>query len=323
MATAQAIERLQYYETSPNTKIGQHILFEPEWLNFIASQADSCAHVIEIGAGPGNLTEYIARCAQSVTAIELDRRYEPMLLDLQCRYSNVSVVYGNALTLDLAKLHKTREQTLQIIANIPYHIIEPLMGKLMDVPMEYAVMTVGKKSSSMVRETDPSHSDFTRLSLMAMGFFDVSLLAQIPKSAFYPVPRTESEVIRITPKSKADSSDPTSRVIQELFRRGDSSSLGNIIRTALQNISSEQRMRSKRESHRHDRRETHRMLSELTRPHAVYHGVQDDDMQENTYGDPLSQLKIPTHLLTSRFSSLNNDDLRILTQAILQSYPNQ
>jgi len=320
MADSEILERLRQYDIYPKERLGQHILIDPVWLEYIASHADRSAHVIEIGAGPGNLTERIAAHAESVTAIELDHQYERILFDLSQQYPNVSVVFGDALSVDYEAIRPNRYQELQIIANPPYHIAEPLMGILATLPMQDAILTVGDRLSVTLRETDPSRFDFTRLSLLALGFFHVELLAEIPKNVFYPPPRTDSHLISLTPKEDEALASPAIRIIQKLFLLADKTSVGNIIRTALQAGASDQVYRSKHENNRHDRRKTHRWLSSLAHDPSSL-----DTLEQNglIYSDPGSRLQIPEHILSSRFLALNNNDLQALTQKILEVYPFQ
>lgn len=323
MPVSEIIKRLNEYEIRPNEQLGQHILIDPKWLGYIADQTCRGGHVIEIGAGPGNLTEPIAALAKYVTAIELDRRYEPMLQDLHERHPNITVIFGDAIKQDFRQIQKQSDKTLQIIGNIPYHISEPLMKKLADAPIEDAVLTVGDKLSETLRETNPSSINFTRLSLLALGFFDVDLLAKIPKNAFFPIPRTESQIIRITPKMKAESSNPSIRVIQQLFLSGDSSSVENIMRTALNSGISDRKLRYKDEQHRYERRETRRSLEMMKRGYNASQDLSEEDGQQGMSKDPLSRMLIPEQILTRRFSSLNNDEVCTLSRAILDVYPNQ
>ncbi len=320
MADSEILERLRQYDIYPNEGRGQHILIDPYWLGYIAGYASPDAHVIEIGAGPGNLTERIAAHADRVTAIEIDPQYEDILSDLSQQHTNVTVVMGDALSVDYETILTDRDQDIQVIANPPYHIAEPLLRILATLPMKDAVLTVGDRLSVTLRETDPSHPDFTRLSLLALGFFHVELLAEIPRNVFYPPPRTDSHLISLTPKGDEALASPAIRIIQKLFLLADQTSVGNIIRTALQEGVTDQVYRSKQERNRHDRRETRRWLSTLAQNPGSPDALKQDGL---IYSDPGSRLQIPDHILSSRFLALNNNDLQTLTQEILEIYPSQ
>lgn len=322
MVDSEVLERLRLYDIHPNERLGQHILIDSDWLEYIAGHADPSAHVIEIGAGPGNLTERIAARASSVTAIELDPQYECILSDVSQQYPNVSVVFGDALSVDYEALRSDRYQELQIIANPPYHIAEPLMGILTTLPLQDAILMVGNKLSAALNETDPKSTDFSRLSLLAMGFFEVEILAEIPKSAFYPPPRTESHIIRLLPKEESESAGTVIHIIRQLFLLADQTSVGNIIHTALQSGGDGQQLRSKKDRNRHARRETQRRLDEIMDIYNIYGEMPIDSQGGDIYTNPRASLDIPEHILSKRFFGLPNDQLRILAQAILDAYSN-
>src|SRR5581483_9034883 len=83
----------------------------------IASAADvgPADQVLEVGPGLGILTQTLARRAERVVAVELDRQLASVLPRLVP--SNVEVVHGDALTLDVAA-HLAGPY--KVVANLPY-----------------------------------------------------------------------------------------------------------------------------------------------------------------------------------------------------------
>jgi 16S rRNA (adenine1518-N6/adenine1519-N6)-dimethyltransferase len=67
------IDSLRAYQP-PNTDLGQHFLIDDQLLNVMVELADvsSKDHVLEIGPGPGTLTQVLMETGAKVTAIELD-----------------------------------------------------------------------------------------------------------------------------------------------------------------------------------------------------------------------------------------------------------
>src|SRR5438034_849846 len=78
----------------------------------------------EIGAGLGSLTRSLADLSMSVTTIEIDPLLEPILRETLAGYSNIRVVYGDFLKLDLQDLLDEAFGEMPGIAagNIPYYI---------------------------------------------------------------------------------------------------------------------------------------------------------------------------------------------------------
>jgi 16S rRNA (adenine1518-N6/adenine1519-N6)-dimethyltransferase len=77
----------------------QHILISRETINQLVNSAELTPDdvILEIGPGPGQITEVIAQNAGKVYAIEVDERFRPVLDDLQKKYGNLEVIFGSAL----------------------------------------------------------------------------------------------------------------------------------------------------------------------------------------------------------------------------------
>jgi 16S rRNA (adenine1518-N6/adenine1519-N6)-dimethyltransferase len=110
----------------PRPSLGQHFLLDE---NLIAVSVREGAVgpddvVLEIGAGAGVLTRALAGASRHVHAVEVDRRLEPVLADALSAHDNVSLIWGDALKLDLAALVPA---PTRLIANLPYDIAGPLM----------------------------------------------------------------------------------------------------------------------------------------------------------------------------------------------------
>ena len=90
----------------PRTNLGQHFLVDPNTIRKIVATASLSpgSLVVEVGAGLGALTVGLASAGASVVAIEQDRSLEPALSEVVGELPGVEVVWGDALTLDYARL---------------------------------------------------------------------------------------------------------------------------------------------------------------------------------------------------------------------------
>ena len=193
--------RLTRLGVFPNENLGQHFLIDQTAIDLLAHSVTPGNNVLEIGAGIGQLTEALATNSVRVTAVEIDRRFEPVLADLSARYPNVNIVYGDVLTLGLDRLTRHSDGNgTQIIASIPYHITEPLMRRLVNLDIESATMVVGRKFSESIQATSEQSLGFGKLTLLAQSFYDIEVLIQLGRDSFFPSPSTESAVIRFTPR---------------------------------------------------------------------------------------------------------------------------
>jgi len=109
-------------------ELGQHFLVDENILGVIGRLAELGADdvVLEIGAGRGVLTRYLAERVAHVHAVELDASLEP---DLRDAGRNVTLHLGDALRLDLAAL---APDATKLVANLPYNIATPLLVESLD-----------------------------------------------------------------------------------------------------------------------------------------------------------------------------------------------
>src|SRR5579859_8015489 len=87
-------------------KLGQHFLAQTSWRTRIAETLGGTADAVwvEIGAGHGEMTELLAARARRVIAIETDAALVGPLRERAAGWSDVEIVHGDVLSLDLAAL---------------------------------------------------------------------------------------------------------------------------------------------------------------------------------------------------------------------------
>ena len=114
-----------------NRELGQHFLVDDNILGVAGRLAHLGADdvVLEVGAGLGVLTAYLAERVRLVHAVELDRGLEPHLRDRLVGHENVELVLGDALTLPLEALDPPPGK---LVANLPYQIATPLIAESLD-----------------------------------------------------------------------------------------------------------------------------------------------------------------------------------------------
>lgn len=180
----------------PDKRRDQHFLFDEsileEIVGFAGIRGDE--DVLEIGAGPGNLTGLLASRARRVYAIELDPALAARLEE-KFRGSNVTVIRGNALRVDFPPFQKA-------VANLPYSISSGVTFKLLERPFALAVLMYQREFAERMAAGvgEPAYS---RLSVDVQHFARVEILRYVPPEAFTPPPEVESAVVRLTPRPAA------------------------------------------------------------------------------------------------------------------------
>ena len=82
--------------------------------------------MLEIGAGLGVLTTFLADRVATVHAVELDRSLEPYLRERLGERRNVELLFGDALRLPL---HELEPVPCKLVANLPYQVATPLVAE--------------------------------------------------------------------------------------------------------------------------------------------------------------------------------------------------
>lgn len=180
--------------------MGQNFLIDPSIPRRIAeaSGCDSHCGVLEIGPGIGPLTSELASRAGIVVAVELDRSLLPVLEETLTGYSNVEIVPGDAMKLDLAQLaeEKFSGLTPMVCANLPYNITTPLLTKLSETPCFQSITVMIQREVAHRICASPGAPECGAFSLLMQYRMETSFLFDVSPSCFYPAPKVTSSVIR-------------------------------------------------------------------------------------------------------------------------------
>ena len=145
--------------------------------------------VLEIGPGEGSLTAALAAKADQVYAVEIDPE---LAAQLTGRFSNVQVVTGDALKVQLPECNKT-------VSNLPYQISSSLTYRLLSRPFDMAVLMYQWEFARRLKAAAGS-DEYGRLAMTAGFFCRIEVLEKVSKMAFRPVPQVDSAIVRLLPR---------------------------------------------------------------------------------------------------------------------------
>lgn len=180
-------------------KLGQHFLRNQEILKRIVdvSGITSVDTVVEIGAGMGDLTEFLIKTAKEVIAIEIDPALFKILKERFYNRENLRVVNQNALKFPYEEL-----PNFKVVANIPYYITKPLIFRLIELSnLVSMTITVQKEVAERI-VAKPKTKAYSFLSIVAQYYTDAELKFYIPPKFFTPPPEVISAVIRMDRRDK-------------------------------------------------------------------------------------------------------------------------
>lgn len=188
---------LRQHGLQPKKSLGQNFLYDPHILQRIVAAAEipPQATVLEVGAGLGTLTRYLACAARRVVAVELDGRLIPLLREVLAGASNVTLLQGDILTLDLTPWLADADPLL-VVANIPYYITSALIRRLLEgtVRPQRLVLTVQREVAERICAA-PGALSLLALSVQVYG--QPRPVGRIPAGAFYPPPKVDSTILRV------------------------------------------------------------------------------------------------------------------------------
>ena len=180
---------------APKRSLSQNFLSDPRILARIADAVGATASdtVLEIGPGKGALTGPLLERAGRVVAIEKDR---DLLSALRSRLPSLVLAEGDALDLDW---HQLVGGPFIVAGNIPYNITSPLIDKALTPPRPARVVFLVQKEVAERVAAGQGSKEYGALSVGVQAVAKPERLFTVPRGAFFPVPKVDSAVLRLTP----------------------------------------------------------------------------------------------------------------------------
>jgi 16S rRNA (adenine1518-N6/adenine1519-N6)-dimethyltransferase len=200
LATIQSVLKRHGFRFSKS--LGQNFLIDPSVCPRMAQACgvDESKGVLEVGPGFGVLTRELSVRAGKVVAIELDQSLFPVLEETLSGCSNVRLVQGDVLKLDLAKLLREQfgEMETAVCANLPYYITSPVLMRFLEERLPVSSLTVMVQKEAAQRLCAPPGSKMCGAVSAAVRYYaQPHILFEVPRTSFYPQPNVDSAVIRL------------------------------------------------------------------------------------------------------------------------------
>lgn len=190
------VQLLSHHGIQPDKRLGQNFLIDPVHLMRVVEVGEITRQdtVLEVGAGLGSLTRYLAIQAKDVIAVEIDQDLIPILHEVSEPYKNTTIIQGDILELDLNEL--LPPEGYLVVANIPYYITSNLIRQLLSTQVrpKRLVLTVQLEVAKRIC-AKPGKLSMLGLSVQVFGQPDI--IYRIPPGAFFPAPKVESAILRV------------------------------------------------------------------------------------------------------------------------------
>ncbi len=182
--------------------LGQNFIINPEICPKIAENgnAQKGFGILEIGTGFGVLTAELARRADKVTAVEIDKRLLPVLDETLAEFDNVKIINQDVMKVDLNKIIAEEFQGMRVAvcANLPYYITSPVIMLLLEsrLPVESITVMVQKEAGQrLCAKVGTREAGAITVGVNYYG--TVKQLFGVSRGNFMPSPNVDSVVIRI------------------------------------------------------------------------------------------------------------------------------
>ena len=183
-------------------RFGQNFLTDKKLLEDLVNLINVASNdrVLEIGPGKGDLTKILINICDSYFGIELDK---DLLVFLKKKFpKNINAfIGGDILKLNPSEIYASNE--FRVIGNIPYNISSPILDwcekhyeKILDMHFmlqkEFALRCAGNEKTS----------SYGRLSVICKYLYEVTVVKEVSKEFFDPMPKVDSLFVRFSPKIK-------------------------------------------------------------------------------------------------------------------------
>lgn len=227
MNDKEYFEKIKSYKLIANKSLGQNFLVNSQTAEKIVSLLNlkDTDNVLEIGAGLGSLSYYLAKSNSNIELIDIDERMLMFLNEQFKNNKNVSIKRQNILKYNLEGFNK-------IIGNLPYYITTSILEKLLldATNAETMVLMTQKEVYPKLLKQNKSP-----LSLFLNYVADISAPIEVGRNNFAPVPHVDSVVFILTPNNniKNESNKSLYKVMKQLFllrRKNILNNLTNLIK---------------------------------------------------------------------------------------------
>jgi len=204
--------RLREVGIEPDKRLGQNFLIDLNLIELLANSAQlgPMDVVLEVGTGMGSLTGLMAPHAGHIVTVEIDAGLSQIAAEELESFSNITMLQQDALR-NKNNIHDTVRETVakklttidkasfKLVANLPYKIATPLISNLLhwETTPSLMVVTIQKELADRLMAV-PSTKDYSALSIWVQSVADVELVRDLPPSVFWPPPKVNSAIIRIT-----------------------------------------------------------------------------------------------------------------------------
>ena len=188
--------------------LSQNFLIDGNILRKIIQAADLQPgdRVLEIGPGPGALTEQILAAGANVIAVEKDSGFAEIMPDWIRRsdpeaVERLQVVNADIMDFPIDEYFSPDGQRTKVIANLPYHLTTPIIAMLVKRPDLFSSLTVMVQDEVARRFVSKAGSkDYSSFTVFLEYYCGTVRYAfKVGRRCFFPAPKVDSAIVHLCP----------------------------------------------------------------------------------------------------------------------------
>jgi len=187
----------------PKKGLSQNFLIDGNILQKITAAAKVSQDdlILEIGPGPGALTECMLNQGCRVIAVEKDFQLGQALERLQTPHNTLSIYCEDILQFPLEQILPTflkEGQKAKVIANLPYQLTTSILARLAPLNELFSSITVMVQQEVARRFTgSPGSREYGSFTVFLNFFSDSVFNFKVSRQCFFPIPNVESAVMTL------------------------------------------------------------------------------------------------------------------------------
>lgn len=198
---------LNSIDRKPNKRLSQNFLIDGNIIRKIVASGtiEPGDLVVEIGPGPGVLTEALLAAGAHVIAVEKDTVFAKQLPRLEHLPGQLEVYESDILKFPLAKILREKMKhgaKAKVIANLPYHLTSPIFDLILpehELIKEVVVMIQKEVAERIVSKS--GSKNYSSFSIFCQFYSQPELLFPVSPNCFFPKPKVTSAVIKCNIKA--------------------------------------------------------------------------------------------------------------------------
>jgi len=198
---------------SPKKALSQNFLIDGNIIRKIVkdSKVESGDVVLEVGPGPGSLTEALLESGAAVVAVEKDPMLAQALERFRSGDKSLTVFCEDIMDFPIAEKLKAvlpEGKKGKAIANLPYHLTTPIIARLIEMHDVFSSLTLMVQEEVARRfVAKPGTKDYSSFTVFLEFYCKPHYAFSVGRKCFYPSPKVDSAVVILELRERPKVSD--------------------------------------------------------------------------------------------------------------------